>query len=533
MNRVVKFRIVAFVKKHEHLYSIISNKHISYCSRSQQGNAKFYYPVKQFLGKFLKPFLVIYVFTLSYLWWKPFPEFIAVTPVTYAVPDSGVHFLADYTYIGKDGLRVSEQHIWDQIMKTIGAAERMILLDMFLYNDFQGKSPEATRPLSRELTESLIAKKNKDKHIAIALLTDPINTVYGGILNPDFERLSSSGILIQVTDLRVLRDSNLLWSAFYRPFVSWWGNSSTGGWLPHPFQFEGQKVTLRSWFALFNFKANHRKLLVADEPIMKGEKKVGQKIVTIVTSSNPHDGSSAHGNVALKIDDLVWQDVLLAENQLAVLSGGGLPNWQISEVTSQTNGLRATMLREEWIRKKALDVINRARRDDQIDIAMFYLSERSIINALKDAAKRGAKIRLILDPNKDAFGFTKNGIPNRPVARELVRYSGKDIVVRWCDTHGEQCHAKLLIGKFATSSVLMLGSANFTRRNIGGFNLEENILIEADEEFTAFKDAQKYFDRLWNNTDGGFTVDYAVYEDTSFWKSTVYRMMERTGLSSF
>jgi phosphatidylserine/phosphatidylglycerophosphate/cardiolipin synthase-like enzyme len=336
-----------------------------------------------------------------------------------------------------------------------------------------------------------------------------------------------------MTDLSILRDSNLFWSAFYRPFVSWWGNSPAGGWLPHPFQFEGQKVTLRSWLALLNFKANHRKLLVADEPIIKGGKKVGQKMVTIVASANPHDGSSAHGNVALKVDDLVWQDALHAEGQLAILSGGGLPNWQISEITSETNGLRATMLREEWIRKKALELINRSLRDDHIDIAMFYLSDRKVINALKEAARRGAKIRLILDPNKDAFGFTKNGIPNRPVARELVRYSGYDIVVRWCDTHGEQCHAKLFIGKFATSSVLMLGSANFTRRNIGGFNLEENILIEADEEFTAWKDAQKYFDRLWNNTDGGFTVDYAAYEDKSLWKSTVYRMMERTGLSSF
>ena len=489
--------------------------------------------MKHFLGKILKPLLVIYVFTLSYFWWKPLPEFITEKPTTYAIPDGGVHFFADYTYIGKDGMRVTEQHIWDQFMTTIEKAEHMILLDMFLYNDFQGKSPEATRALSRELTESLIAKKEKDKHIAIALITDPINTVYGGIENPDFRRLSSSGILVQMTDLGILRDSNLLWSAFYRPFVSWWGNSTTGGWLPHPFQFEGQKVTLRSWLALLNFKANHRKILIADEPIMKGKSRVGQKMVTIVASANPHDGSSAHGNVALKIDDLVWQDVLKAESKLAVLSGGGLPNWQLSEITSDTNGLRATMLREEWIRKKALEVIGRTKRDDRLDIAMFYLSDRKVVTALKDSAKRGAKIRLILDPNKDAFGFTKNGIPNRPVARELVRYSGGDIAVRWCDTHGEQCHAKLMMGKFATGTVLMLGSANFTRRNIGGYNLEENILIEADEEFTAWKDAQKYFDRLWNNTDGGFTVDYNVYEDTSFWKTSVYRMMERTGLSSF
>jgi phosphatidylserine/phosphatidylglycerophosphate/cardiolipin synthase-like enzyme len=37
---------------------------------------------------------------------------------------------------------------------------------------------------------------------------------------------------------------------------------------------------------------------------------------------------------------------------------------------------------------------------------MFYLSERQI-EALKQAKKRGVDVRMILDPNKDAFGRQK------------------------------------------------------------------------------------------------------------------------------
>ena len=50
---------------------------------------------------------------------------------------------------------------------------------------------------------------------------------------------------------------------------------------------------------------------------------------------------------------------------------------------------------------------------------MFYLSERKIISAIKKAHSRKVKVRLLLDPNKDAFGREKNGIPNRSVAYEL------------------------------------------------------------------------------------------------------------------
>ena len=59
--------------------------------------------------------------------------------------------------------------------------------------------------------------------------------------------------------------------------------------------------------------------------------------------------------------------------------------------------------------------------------------------------RRGVRVNVMLDPNRDAFGRQKDGVPNRPVANELVTASGERIAVRWYRTHGEQFHTKLAL----------------------------------------------------------------------------------------
>lgn len=482
------------------------------------------------LKKIVRYTLVIAVFVGAYQSWKPMPEVLARPSPSRSVPTESVTFLSDVTRLNDAGEREVEQEIWDEIFSLIDHAEHFILLDMFLFNDFQGSSPETTRALSSELVEHLVARKAAIPDIAISLVTDPINTVYGGVHSEQIAALEGAGINVIFTDLGTLRDSNLLWSAFWRPFFSWAKNSTTQGWLPHPFDADGGKVTLRSWLALMNFKANHRKLIVADIPV-KGTDAV--KFATIVTSSNPHDGSSAHGNIAIRVDDLIWQDVISTEGTIAILANDDLAYYNALEHADESGPLRVTLLREEWIRKKALELIGNAEEGERIDLAMFYLSDRKIVRAIRAADARGVVFRLLLDPNKDAFGFEKNGIPNRPVARELVKASGGDITVRWCDTHGEQCHAKLMTGVSAGTYFLLGGSANFTGRNIGGYNLEADLLVEGDDAFPAWEGARKYFERLWSNADGSYSVDYEIYADKTIWKPSLYRLMERTGLSSF
>ncbi len=125
------------------------------------------------------------------------------------------------------------------------------------------------------------------------------------------------------------------------------------------------------------------------------------------------------------------------------------------------------VLTEGEIRSAIVRNLGTTRIGDSIDIAMFYLSEREVIQALLAAAKRGVAVRVILDPNKDAFGREKNGIPNRSVATELAAASDGAIKVRWFRTHGEQFHSKLVAMRTATEFWFTLGSANLTRRNLG------------------------------------------------------------------
>ena len=95
-----------------------------------------------------------------------------------------------------------------------------------------------------------------------------------------------------------------------------------------------------------------------------------------------------------------------------------------------------------------------------------------MIEALLDAARRGVRVRLILDPSEDATTLTPTGLPNQPLASELVARSSGAVKVRWYRTHGERFHSALALVYGGERLWLMVGSANFTRRSLDDYNLE-------------------------------------------------------------
>ena len=144
------------------------------------------------------------------------------------------------------------------------------------------------------------------------LITDPINDVYGGRPSLLLSELAQHGIEVIRTDLTALRDSNAPYSAAWRMVPQWFGNSAEDGWLPDPFK-QDSSITLRSYLALANFKANHRKVLVADTP--NGD------WLGIVASANPHDASSRHSNVAVQVTGALVETMLASELEIARMSG--------------------------------------------------------------------------------------------------------------------------------------------------------------------------------------------------------------------
>ena len=483
------------------------------------------------MKKILKIILILLVWLLLvgiYQTTKSLPQNLDFRGKERNIPAENFEFLYDLTYKNHNGKIVSEQSIFDEILSLIDGAQQYILIDAFLFNSFTRQPDKIHRHLTAELAERLVKKKQANPDIKIDFITDPINTVYGGSANTEIEKLNGSGVNVIMTDLKALPDSNPIYSAVWRTFIQWFGNSDRYGLIPHPFTGDKPKVTLRSYFDMLNFKANHRKVFMADRE---------KNAVVIMTSGNPHDGSSAHSNVALKITGKLWQDVYAAEAAVAGLCGRELqgPPMDLDErIRPEGEQAKIIFITENQIKKEILSGIRKTIADDAIHMALFYLADRQIIKELIDASTRGVHIKIILDPNKDAFGFEKIGVPNRPVAEELLKKSENKIAVKWYDTHGEQFHSKMAIIKHGKQVSVLLGSANFTRRNLNNYNLEANIFVTTAEDALFVKAAADYFDRIWNNRNGKiYTVDYEGYKDASALKRIIYLVQEYAGLSSF
>ncbi|MET0534680.1 MAG: phospholipase D-like domain-containing protein [Steroidobacter sp.] len=466
---------------------------------------------------------------------KPMPPGTNVSTASIGAQAEDVQFVYDLTTATPKGEPVHEQRIFDETFRIVDEAESFVVADFFLINDMMG-GKNAHRPLSRELADHLLARKAAKPDLSILLLTDPINDVYGGLPSKLLNELRAAGIDVVSTNLNALRDSNPAYSSLWRMFIQWWGNSPDGGSMMNPFvdadAGDATPITLRSWLALMNFKANHRKVMVAD--------RADGSLTALVTSANPHDGSSAHSNVAIRFNGPLAQHIVDSEMAVARFSGWKGHVYASTQTQPAQQVLdppvQLAFLTEEAIRKHLLDAIDTTRNGDAVAIATFYISDRKIVDALVRAASRDVNVRLILDPNRDAFGRQKDGVPNRPVASELVRRSDQKIQVRWYRTHGEQFHTKLALITHGEQLIASVGSANLTRRNIGNYNLEANIALQMRSDSALALEIRSYFDRLWNN-DGppgtSFTADYGAWRDDELGRYWRYRLMEATGLGTF
>ncbi|GAK53665.1 hypothetical protein U14_04932 [Candidatus Moduliflexus flocculans] len=475
-------------------------------------------------------FVLLIILGCYHAIFKKNPSGLSYTSAVYQVDAEDVCFLYDLTYQNAAGDIVAEQQIFDAVFERIAAARRYILLDMFLFNS-TGHLPEKNvRDLAGQLTARLVERRRQQPEIAIDVITDPINSVYGGARSPEIEALRQAGVNVIYTNLMPLRDSNLLYSPVWRLLFQWFGNSPYYGMFPHPFSPNDASVTLRSYLMMFNFKANHRKVFIADN---------GEHMTTILTSANPHNGSSAHSNVALRIDGAFSQAVYAAESAVAVFSGGTLhrpPAFDGHQPEDADKAVTVQLLTEHAIKRDLLALFEGAAQDDRLLIGMFYLTDRQVMASLFRAARRGVDIRIILDPSNDAFGRQKYGIPNQPAARELVVKSNEKIRIRWYATHGEQYHAKFILLEMQRGIAhLLVGSANLTRRHLENYNLEMNAHVTtARADSPVIREARRYFERLWMNEGGNlYTLDYMQHQNTSRLKTALYKFAEFSGISTF
>ena len=454
---------------------------------------------------------------------KPMPDGLDFSGPFHPVHD--LRFLRDITFsetVGTDVHRHMDQQIFDEVLAMVAGAESLLVIDMFLFNDFTGKEDRIHRALSRELTDAIIARLQVRPGLRCWLITDPLNTLYGGLESANLARLRAHGVTVVTTRLTALRDSNPAYSVGWRLLLRFWPHRF-GPMLPNP--MAGDPVPLRSYLDLLNFKANHRKTVIADR---------GGVPTALVTSANPHDASSAHHNVAVVFSGPAVADLLATEAAVCAMSGVAGPASLAAAAAppAPSTPLRLRVLTERAVERAALALLQRAQAGDNVTLAMFYLASRPIVRALEKAQQRGAHVRVILDPNKDAFGREKNGIPNRPVAAELT---ASGIPVRWVQTRGEQFHTKMLVLEPASGEMsTIIGSSNYTRRNLNNLNLETSVEIRSPRDAAFSASVRDYLALAWRSQPlPAISGDYETYADPSRWRALLYRLQEASGLSTF
>jgi HKD family nuclease len=474
---------------------------------------------RRLLLSLLSILLLWLTIVMVYQNYKPLPPGLSVEGPVHYVKD--VQFLYDLTF--KDPvLPVQETMIFDRIFQVIDESEQFIVTDMFLFNSYYKEGMLYT-PLSGMLTDKLVDKKKMNPSMPILFITDEVNTMYGSAMPRELERLKAGGIEVVITDVNPLRDSIPSYSALWRTFFQWFGLSGSG-WLPNPMVDSAPPMSLRSYLKLANVKANHRKVIITERAL-------------VVPSANAHDASAYNSNSAFLVSGDIIGDALASEQAVAAFSVHSgtevaFPKYVPSGI--EEGDIEVRLLTEGKIYKHVLQSLSEAEAGDQVWMGMFYLADRGIIQALVEASKRGAELRLILDSNQNAFGRDKIGVPNRPVAKELLDASGQQINIRWYNGSDEQFHTKLLFIDKTNKIIVNNGSANFTERNLDDLNLETNLEIAAPGDSRVAQQLRQYFNRLWNNEGAAYTVDYEVFEDkTVVIKQWMYRLQEWLGLTTF
>ena len=320
-----------------------------------------------------------------------------------------------------------------------------------------------------------------------------------------------------------LRDPMLIYSTPWRLFIQPFGNPKNRGKLKNPIYEGTDKITIRSILRALNAKANHRKLIMNETTAM-------------LTSANPHAEGSKHSNVAFKFSSPIIKEIYEGEKPAAKITKKDgslkqkLPDKDFSKIpVSKNEKIKLQYFTNDVTVKDISQELKNAQFGEKVIIAQFFLSDRGIINDIRKAARRGVKFEIIL--NNSTAGF-----PNKAAAGELMKYARKhnyDINVKFYNKGEEMYHVKMLSILKKDYLITYGGSTNFTRRNMRNFNLENELKIISAYDQKISKDILDYYDRLWTNRDGEFTLPYDEHKNEKLMNDLLFRFMEINGFGIF
>lgn len=443
----------------------------------------------------------------AYYRYRPQPAGVDGEPASYRLPADSLSFLHNTSWY-ENGRRRSLRCIHEEMASMIRGARRLVVMDVFLFNLHHAEGGGFV-PLTRQIAEAFEGKQHPSYFI-----TDPLNTFYGTSECPPLTWLRERGVTVCISNLRKLRDNNLIYAPLWRSSLQWFGTRGRGS-IPNPLE-PGHKTTVRALLEALNLKGNHRKVLIADD---------GDGWSTLVGSANLEDSGSHYCDVALKIrSQAVARHFLRAEKAVAAMSGCRI-DAEIPPARSEGDA-ELTPLMGKAIKQAVLADIRATTAGDELSVFMLFLAEREVVEALVAAAQRGVRVRVTLDANRISFGSRKGGFPNQFVAAELQRRA--DIEIRWGNLQLEEFHSKLMVVKKADRCILHVGSANFTRRGLSSTVLEANVRVEAPREARVCRQVLEYVE--WVNQAPRTLAAPGTDNRLRYWW---YRISEATGLATF
>jgi PLD-like domain len=475
----------------------------------------------------------VWAATTVYYTTRTLPAGMRLASAPKSIPTGAVTFLDDITGADAYGHGFGSHTIFDGMLRSIGAARSLVVLDCRLCSDLHRDRPDTVVPLTPmavPLVDALLARKTAVPGLQVLVIADPINGLYGAAQSADFARLRAAGVQVVTADLARLRDRNVLYSGLWRLTLKWWSQADTGGgWLPNPYSDAGPALTARAWATLANLKSSGRRVLITDD---------GHGALTAqVGTAEPAMASSSDTVTALQVQGPAVQPLLRSELDLArafgwdgsfVLPGSDAPG---AAAGADAGQLQLQWLAEGALRNALLDHINATTRGDGIDIASNHLSERNVINALLAASRRGVAVRMILDPRKYASLW---GRANQSVGSELIAASDGLIRVAWYRTHSEQFRAALVIIHGSGPVWMATGSASLTRRDLDDFDLSLDAALSGAPTAAPVTRAQEFFDTMWNDRappGTEFTADADTWADPSQLRYWAYRLTDLLGIS--
>ena len=493
-------------------------------------------------------------------------------------------FHYDLTYLDKDGNIQYDRNLWDATFKVVDNAKDYLIIEMFLFNDLYNKDKEHFPEFAKEYTERLVKKQKENPNLKVYILADENNNFYGAFEHPFITSMKNAGINVIIVDIFKLKDTFPWYSPIWRTFIKPMGNPQNKGWITNFYGDMWPKLTIRNLLRALNVKADHKKVFLNEKEV-------------VVSSANIHDPSYFHENIAIYTDGPIVKDVLhdlqlvakFSDSEINVddsnketkskiemdladktkirkdtMNIGNLEdknndminleenisdskknekdekeslslNSGKNEITDTEGKTYKIQYLSEGAIGKHLDAdIDSLKSGDELLMGMYFLADRGIIDRLIKAANRGVKIRIIFDRSRDAFGMSTNGLPNKPVSKKLKRKTKGKIEIKWYFTNNEQYHTKITLMKKTDGSVIInAGSANLIKKNIRGYIMDSNFRILTTQDSKISKDVYTYFDRLWENKDGLFTINFDDEPTTSGFSDFMYKILDATQLGSF